>query len=178
MVKPEWFLDLSGDDRREIRELSHVVYPHEALANWPGGQLEWSSPEWCVRVLNENGRLVAFVGVYVREAECNGLSVRIGGIGNVMTHPTARRLGHAATGIQRGLEFFFQQQPRIDFALLLCEPSMVSYYSRLGWMEFEGRLLIRQLGEACEFTLERVMTYGIHSSAETSGTIDLSGRPW
>jgi RimJ/RimL family protein N-acetyltransferase/predicted N-acetyltransferase YhbS len=169
--------DLSDADRDEVRALSLAVYPPEQWIDWPGRHLEWSTPEWCVRVRGEGDTLVSYVGVYVREAECNGRLVRIGGIGNVKTHPAARRHGFAALGIRRAIEFF-REQPAVAFALLVCEPQLLAYYSRFGWREFAGQLLVRQRGAVAEFTFERVMTLGLSADGPTAGTIDLRGPPW
>ena len=102
--------------------------------------------------------------------------VRIGGIGNVKTHPSVRKQGFASLAIERAVTFL-REQPLV-FALLVCEQHLLGYYSRLGWKEFTGRLLIRQHGATTEFTLCRVMTLGLHSVAPETGTIDLCGPPW
>jgi hypothetical protein len=169
--------DLSDADRERARLLSLAVYPPEQIADWPGLSVEWSTPEWCVRVRDEQDNLVSYVGVYVREAECDGRPVRVAGIGNVKTHPGARRRGLAALGIRRAIEFF-REQPGIAFALLVCEERLLGFYTRLGWREFGGRLLVRQHGAACEYTLNRVMTHGVDSEGPVAGVIDLCGPPW
>jgi RimJ/RimL family protein N-acetyltransferase/predicted N-acetyltransferase YhbS len=169
--------DLSEADQERVRLLRLAVYPPEQFADWPGWHVEWSTPEWCVRVRDEQGTLLSYVGVYLREAQCDGRPVRIGGIGNVKTHPSARGQGLAALGVQRAIEFFREEQD-VAFALLVCEPDVLGYYARLGWREFGGRLLVRQHGAAAEFTLSRVMTHAIHSEAPASGVIDLCGPPW
>jgi predicted N-acetyltransferase YhbS len=117
------------------------------------------------------------VGVYVREAEYEGRPVRIGGIGNVKTHPEATGRGLATRGIQRAIEFF-REQPPVAFALLVCEPPLLGYYARLGWQAFGGQLLVRQHGAVCEYTFSRVMTHPIESEAPVTGIIDLCGPPW
>lgn len=169
--------DLSDAERDEVRQLSLAVYPPEQFANWPGRHFEWSSPEWCVRIRNEGSVLVSYVGVYVRDAKLDGRSVRIGGIGNVKTHPMARGQGLAARGITRAI-VFLHQQLGIEFALLICEPVLQGYYARLGWRQFAGRLLVRQHGAEVEFTLNRVMTHGVHLDGPSDGTINLCGPPW
>jgi hypothetical protein len=113
----------------------------------------------------------------VREAQREGRAMRVGGIGNVKTHPAARRRGLASLGIRRALKFF-HEQPAIEFALLVCEPHLLSYYTRLGWREFGGRLLVRQYGAKSEFTLNGVMTHPIRAKGPNAGTIDLCGPPW
>jgi hypothetical protein len=168
--------ELAETEREALRRLSQAVYPPESIAEWPGRHIEWSSPEWCVRV-HDGDALVSYVGVYLRDGHCDGRRVRIGGVGNVKTHPAARRRGHAALGIRRA-HAFFQEQPTVDFALLVCEPRLLGYYASLGWREFTGRLLVRQHGAAAEFTLDRVMTHSVHADAPTAGTINVCGPPW
>jgi ribosomal protein S18 acetylase RimI-like enzyme len=168
---------LSNAEREEVRLLSLAVYPAEQLANWPGRHIEWSTPEWCVRIRNEGNDLVSYVGAYLRDAEVDGRHVRIAGIGNVKTHPMARRQGLAATGITRAIEFF-HEQPDVEFALLVCEPVLLGYYSGLGWQPFEGRLLVQQYGADAEFTFNQVMTRAVRLEGPVSGTINLCGPPW
>jgi RimJ/RimL family protein N-acetyltransferase len=169
--------ELSEADRESIQRLSVAVYPPEQFADWPGRQVEWCTPEWCVRIRGDDGTLVSYVGVYVREAESGERPARIGGVGNVKTHPEHRKRGLAAMGIRRAIEFL-REQRAVEFALLVCEPQLLGYYARLGWREFSGRLLIRQHGAVRDFTFGRVMTHGIRSEPPVAGTIDLRGPPW
>ena len=175
MVTLDRVADLSDADRADVRALTLAVYPPEAWADWPGRHVEWATPEWCVRVRGDD-HLVSYVGLYLREATCDGQPVRVGGVGNVKTHPAARGRGYAALGIRRAAEFLAEQG--VGFGLLVCKSSLIGYYARLGWREFGGRLLVRQRGAVAEFTLNRVMTLGVGSEGPASGTIDLCGPPW
>jgi hypothetical protein len=169
--------DLSVADREAVAELSRAVYPPESLRNRPGRHIEWATHEWCVRVWGEQGELVSYIGVYLRDGLCDGRQIRIGGVGNVKTHPAARGRGLASLGIRRAVEFF-GQQPNVAFALLVCEPRLLGFYSRLGWREFEGRLLVQQRQAATEFTFNRAMTHPVCEECPMLGTIDLCGPPW
>lgn len=169
--------DLSDADRAEGRELGLAVYPPGHFDDWPGRHLEWAAPEWCVRVRRSDGALASYVGVYVRDSTCDDRPVRIGGVGNVKTHPAARRRGFARLGIRRAIEFF-RGRPDVAFALLVCDPPLLGYYARLGWREFGGRLMVRQRGAAAEFTLDRVMTHPVATDGPAIGTLDLCGPPW
>jgi GNAT superfamily N-acetyltransferase len=170
-------IDLSEADREALRALSEAVYPPGQSTSWPGRQIEWSAAEWCVRVHDDAGRLVSYVGVVLRDALLDGRPVRVGGIGGVKTHPAARRRGLAGIGMRRAIELF-HGEPGVDFALLVCGPHLLDYYGRLGWRVFDGRLLVRQRGATAEFTFNRVMTYGVRSAAPVGGTVDLLGPPW
>jgi aminoglycoside 2'-N-acetyltransferase I len=169
--------DLSESDRDELRALSLAVYPPVASVDWPGRRVEWSPAEWCVRIHDDAGALVSYVGISLREAQHEGRPVRVGGIGGVKTHPSARGRGLAARGTERAIAFF-RDDIGAAFALLVCDPRLLAYYGRLGWREFTGRLLVRQRGATVEFTFNRVMTCAVRSPAPEDGTIDLLGPPW
>jgi hypothetical protein len=169
--------DLTDADREALRALSLAVYPPGVSVVTAGRQIEWAVAEWCVLVRDARAALVSYVGISLRDACYDGWPVRVGGIGGVKTHPASRRLGLAATGIGRAIEFL-GEQGGVGFALLVCRDSLVAYYRRLGWREFAGTLLVRQQGEPLEFTLNRVMTCGIERAAPEAGIIDLQGPPW
>jgi lactoylglutathione lyase len=169
--------DLTDDERTELAALSRAVYPPDAAETWPGRYLEWSAQEWGVLLRIAGGELVNYVGIVLRSALRDGVSVRVGGIGGVKTHPLARRQGFASWAIRRAIEFF-RKQPDIAFGVLVCEPHLIGYYGRLGWREFTGRLLVTQRSKPAEFTLNRVMVYSVREAAPLTGTIDLQGPPW
>jgi RimJ/RimL family protein N-acetyltransferase len=169
--------DLTPAERSAVQGLSAAVYPPEVAAAWPGRAIEWAAPEWCVVVWDDRGDALCHVGVVVREAQLNGRGVRIGGIGGVKTHPTARGRGHATAAIRRAVAFL-RDEAGVDFALLVCEPDLIAFYERLGWRLFAGVLLVSQRGATVPFTFNVPMTLPVRSGGELGGTIDLSGPPW
>jgi predicted GNAT family N-acyltransferase len=168
--------DRTEDESQALLELSQSVYPPETKEDWPGRHLEWAGSQWDIRITDERDRLVSYTGVTLRDASYDGQAVQIGGIGGVKTHPAERDNGYAAMGLERAVEFF-EAQPDLAFALLVCEQSLIEYYSRFGWKGFEGRLMTAQHGETVEFMF-KVMVLDIHSPAPTNGMIDLLGPPW
>ena len=170
-------VDLTEDDRAAVTQLTQIVYPPHEWADWPGRLLEWSDPEWCVRLFADDAALTCFVGIVLRDAIVGGRSERVGGVGGVKTHPAYRGLGYARAGVRIALDFF-RQQPDVQFALLVCEPHLLQYYSGLGWQEFDGELLVRQHGHVVPFTFNRVMTHPVRIAAPRDGIIDLCGPPW
>jgi aminoglycoside 2'-N-acetyltransferase I len=170
-------VDWTAADHAELRELASIANSPDMSPEWPGRALQWASAEWCVRIRDGDRRLVSSAGMVLRDGTRDGEPVRIGGIGGVQTHPEARRRGYAALAVARATEFF-RAQGSVAFGLLVCEPDLIPYYTARGWREFHGRLLVRDRDAAAEFTLSRVLTYGVRSPAPASGTIDLCGPPW
>jgi len=168
---------LTEEDLAAVRALSQSVYPPTETADWPGRHLEWAEPEWCVRVCEPSGQLVSYVGVLLRNATYDGLPVRVGGVGGIMTHPATRRRGYARRGILEA-EKFFREQGSVAFALLVCNPRLLAYYASVGWREFVGELWVVQTGSSARFTFNRIMTFGISGEAPAAGTIDPGGPPW
>lgn len=169
--------DLSTEELAAIRAVSLAVHPPEESASWPGRHLEWARPEWCICVSDEAGLLVTYAGLVLRNGKYGQASVRIGGIGGVMTHPEARGRGYAGIAMQQAIEFF-RSQSNVDFALLVCKPQLIGYYGSLGWREFSGQLVVQQYGQESLFTFNRIMTHAVRLAAPTDGSIDLGGPPW
>jgi hypothetical protein len=167
--------DLTDADSAAVAVLGAAVYSPAEHANWPGRHLEWDTPEWGVRV-HDDGALVSFAGVYLRDATLDGNPALVGGVGNVKTHPAARGRGFAAAAVRRAGEFFAERNAA--FGLLVCRAELVAYYGRLGWRPFAGRLVVRQRGEPADFTLNGAMTLAVRSAAPAAGSIDLCGPPW
>lgn len=161
-----------------LRVLSSAVFPPEVMENLPGRTIEWSPRQWSVIVWNDDRtQALGHAKIVVRLGRYNGQDLRIGGIGGVMTHPLHRRRGYASAALSRCLEFF-RDGVEIDVGLLVCEPALLPFYSRKGWREFTGKLLVTQRGNPEIFTFNTPMTFPIRCQIAPSGTIDLLGPPW
>lgn len=167
----------SGNDGWPVVEpLNALVYPPEVLASIVWREAEWSHADKRVLVyLGE--RLIAAVGLYLRDGTHDGAGVRIGGIGGVMTHPEHRGRGFASAGMHRA-EDFFAERGDVDFGLLVCEPKNIGFYARLGWRVFPGELVVEQHGRRGAFTVTMPMVRAVRRPAPSGGTIDLCGLPW
>jgi aminoglycoside 2'-N-acetyltransferase I len=160
----------------ERAELSKAVYPPDEAADWPGRHIEWSRPEWGVAVRDEEGRLISYAALQLREATHDGADVVIGGVGGVMTHPDRRGQGYAGVAMQAAADFFAANGA--DFGLLVCEDRLIPYYRRLGWEVFQGEVVTLQHGEPTVFSFNRVMVKDVAATAPRQGVIDLHGPPW
>ena len=165
----------SESSAADLQSLSTAVYPPDEAEAWPGRHIEWAGSDWDVCVTRDN-RLVSYVGAIERDGLHDSKPVSIGGIGRVKTHPETRRKGMAALGIARAIDFFGERG--LEFGLLVCDPSLLGYYTQLGWREFGGTLLTKQHDNTVEFTFNRVMVIDVNAQAPNDGVIDLLGPPW
>ena len=92
-------------------------------------------------------------------------------------HSASRRQGFATSAIQRAIDFF-REQGNVDFALLVCEPSLIPFYERLGWRAFPGDLFVTQNRATVPFTFILPMSAPILLQESLDGSIDLLGPPW
>lgn len=159
-----------------LSELSDAVYPPRESGEWEGSSIEWSRPEWGVRVLDDQGRLVSYAGLQLRDAAHDANDVLIGGVGGVKTHPDFRGRGHAGLAMRATVDFFVENAAH--FGLLVCAERLIPYYEQLGWQLFHGDLVTLQRGEPAVFIFNRVMVVDAGGPAPRDGVIDLHGPPW
>jgi aminoglycoside 2'-N-acetyltransferase I len=172
------FAEQSEEELAALRILSNAVYPPEVVASLPGREIEWSPRQWSVIVWNDDHtEALGHAKIVIRLGRHNEQDLRIGGIGGVMTHPVHRRQGCASAALARCIEFF-REDTEIDLGLLVCEPTLLPFYSRRGWRQFSGKLLVTQKGKTEEFTFNNTMTFPIRRQDDPSGIIDLLGPPW
>ena len=165
-------------DRAALGELSSAVYPADVAATWPGRAIEWSPRQWSVIVWDDDStRALAHAGLVIRHARYNERDVTIGGVGGAMTHPAFRGQGFATAALERCLDFF-REKGDVDFGLLVCEPNLISFYERMGWRPFPGKMFVTQHGQRSRFTFDVPMTRAVARKDELSGEIDLLGPPW
>ncbi|WP_424186615.1 GNAT family N-acetyltransferase [Actinokineospora sp. G85] len=168
---------LTDQEWTALRDLRDAVYPPEEEGAWAGGGMEWAPAHWRVGVWAPDGVLACHVGMQLRTGTYNGDEVKIGGVGGVKTHPRYRGRGYAEDAMRSAAEFFHRCGD-VDFGLLVCDPPLVDYYTRVGWREFTGRLFMTQFDKHTEFTYSRIMTLPVVGKAPTDGDIDLGGPPW
>jgi aminoglycoside 2'-N-acetyltransferase I len=124
----------------------------------------------------DDDRILSHAGALVRDGAAGGRPVRIGGVGGVKTHPRARGRGLGSGVVRLAVELLRGQGA--DFALLVCEPALIPFYGRLGWVPHTGGLHVLQDGETVEFTFNLPMVHPLRDTALPDGVIDLMGPPW
>lgn len=160
-----------------VKPLEDSVYTPEYLKTWVGRDVKWSNADARALVWTDKGELVSHAGAFVRKGEWDGLPVKIGGIGGVVTHPNHRHQGYARAALRRALEWL-HDEPKVAFALLFCEPHNIEYYANQGWQRFVGPVTVKQPSGTGPFTLFHAMTLAIRQPAALTGKIDLRGEPW
>ena len=134
----------------------------------------WADADKRVVVHGDNG-IVCHVGLYFREATHDGETVRIAGIGGVMTSPLVRRAGHAGRAMHLAADVM--RKLETDFGLLFCEPHNIGFYERLHWRVFSGEVYCEQPQGRTRFDMMHAMVLPLRISP-AGRIIDLCGLPW
>jgi GNAT superfamily N-acetyltransferase len=173
----------TAPDIRRVRQLS----PEELHQLWGWGNDIFGTAHLNLTYRPRTGDEVHFVlyaesgpvshaGVLKHSARANGRPVLIGGIGGVMTIPSAQRRGHAAMLVQHATNFL-RDEWQVDFALLFCVDRMRAYYERLGWRKVECEVLIEQPAGKVPSPFH-VMTMSFKRPFETIQSVDLESASW
>ena len=160
----------------EVEPLEAVVYPPEVMATLPWRDVTWAHADHRVLVRDETHKVRCHVGVYLRDVKLDGMPVRIGGIGGVMTHPDFRGKGLAGSALRHACSLFAKEEAA--FAVLFCERRLSPFYARFDWRIFAGDVLVEQPGGIVRFTATRPMVLDVVRPAPTAGILDLCGLPW
>ena len=158
---------LNENESREIEEVSHLAF------TGPEDEIDWSPPEWYV-LGKMKGQVVSVVGILKRRIRVGEISLDVGGIGGVATHPDHQKQGFGSALLQSAAEFIHQDL-HIDFGLLLCAQETVTFYSKLGWKIAEEEMIF----ECQEPGFDGItMVLPLGGRPWPKGTIDLCGPPW
>jgi len=82
------------------------------------------------RLLVENGRMLSCVRVYFREIGCKGMSLPIGGIGDVGTDPSARDKGYATRLLTDTITYMRKKGAVLSILFTRIQP----FYRNIGYM--------------------------------------------
>jgi GNAT superfamily N-acetyltransferase len=167
---------LTAADRLSLAELTDAVHPPGSPPNPVTAGLEWADATIRAMAWQEE-RMACHVGALVRVAVMDGRAVKVGGVGEVMTAPDARRQGHAKAALEAMCRHLIHVR-QVSFLMLFCAPALYGFYGRLGWRFFTGKLLIGQRGASIEFPLEPPMVQDGRETVPASGLLDLRGPPW
>ena len=161
--------DINGNENREIEEVDQLAF------TGPEDEFNWSSSEWYATG-KLAGRIVSIVGILKRRVQVGEIMLEVGGIGGVATHPDYQRLGFGSAVLQGAAEFM-RHELQVEFGLLVCDPDMVTFYSKLGWQIAHSEMVFNFQGSKHVFQgITMVLPLGARPWPE--GKIDLCGFPW
>jgi Acetyltransferase (GNAT) domain len=167
---------LSSEERAEIDAVCDqafgTVVGHEEEST---GYTWVMSNDWHV-VVKQAGIFVSHTGIVERIATVAGALVRLGGIGGVATFPNLQKRGLASAAMQKAAGFM-RDSLKVDFGLLVCAKETKPFYSKLGWQEVVGPLIIDQPRGKVTFN-GVTMILPCVQRVWPPGTIDLCGLPW
>ncbi|HEY8016423.1 MAG TPA: GNAT family N-acetyltransferase [Dongiaceae bacterium] len=167
---------LTAADRQALAALSGAVHPPGSPPNPVTAGLEWADAT--LRAMGwQEGRMVCHVGALLRAAIMDGHALRVGGVGEVMTAPDARRRGHAKAALKAMCRHLIEVR-QASFLMLFCAPALHGFYGRLGWRPFTGKLLIGQHGDSIAFPLDPPLAQDGREAMPATGVLDLRGPPW
>ncbi len=140
MIEPEFEVQLtqtlSAAQRRILLGWGDDIFDIGQL-DWHGRKKEWQLLGYV------DGELVSRVGILKTVVNVAQLPLNVGGIGGIVTIPTAQRKGYARTLLQQAAAFMTDTL-QVDFALLFCLPRLLPYYQRAGWQEVTSAVFIDQ----------------------------------
>jgi len=158
-----------------VKPLFDLVWPPETSAERPWGTVAFARPDLRV-IVEADEQPVAHVGLHRREGIWRERPIRIGGIGDVLTHPDFRRQGLASLAIDAALHTLRDERSN-DFALLFCTAEMASFYTSRNWKPYMGEVFAEQDGKRVRFESLQPLVYYL-KRAPHEGELDLCGLPW
>ncbi len=107
-----------------------------------GVTLQFRPKERHVALQDERGRLVASTGLVISEVDVAGVRFPVVGIGGVIVAARHRGQGLARRVLDATLARARELGP--DFAMLFCLPDRVGLYRRLGFLEIDHEVQVKQ----------------------------------
>ncbi|MFD8217447.1 GNAT family N-acetyltransferase [Streptomyces sp. NPDC059697] len=136
--------------------------------------LVWADKEHTLTAVSE-GRPVASAGWLLRDVAFDGSPRRAAGLGDVLVHPAHRGQGIARTVISVAVEH--ARAAGAETMILLCHPTLVPLYTRLGWSRLSVPVTLRQPDGARTSPLT-TMIYDLADLPHPAISADLRGLPF
>ena len=161
--------EIGEDEGREIDEVDQLAF------SGPEDEIDWSNPQWYV-IGKLAERIISIVGVLKRRIRVGKITLEVGGIGGVATHPDYQQHGFGSAVMQSAAEFM-RDDLQVEFGLLVCGQETVSFYGKLGW-QIAGAEMVFDLHGSKQVFQGITMVLPIGPRPWPEGTIDLCGAPW
>jgi GNAT superfamily N-acetyltransferase len=123
-----------------------------------------------------DNQLVGHIGFVKQVVRVGTQSVLVGGVGQVVTVPTAQQRGYATQAL-RAAAAFLKDELEVVFGLLFCIPRKVPFYERLGWQHIHDTVVFQQ-PEGNKNSPMPVMVLPCTDQHWPAGVVDLQSLPW
>ena len=161
----------SGRDKAEITAWMRSVWGE------PGSEgFFWARSQWHA-ILSISGEHVSHAGLLRRTIRVGSREITVGGVSAVTTRPAWRHNGYS-TRLLRHVEGTLRSELDIPFALLECEPRMVSFYRRLCWNALPETASCELPNGPGPVPGHVTMLLRLTDEEWPEGPIDLLGKPW
>lgn len=177
-------VDLTIAEQRDLHTLTNLSLPGKAIDPFAQPkvarvkvEMKRISPQWNVLVRDDQGQIAASVGILTRNIIVNGVHTQVGGIGQIMTQPHKQEKSKAIAALQYAVAFLGEAY-NVAFVLMICHSDLMTFYQRIGWQFFQGKLLVKRCGTTVPFTVHQPMLLSTDQEIPQDGVIDLCGLPW
>lgn len=125
-------------------EESHALFNwSDDVFNAAGCTLSWGGGSNTHFVLETEGQPMCQLGALRHEVDVDGVTVKIAGLGGVITRPEAQGRGYARRLIQHALSVCAEEWS-IEAGMLFCLDHMIPYYNSIGWQQLLVPVMIDQ----------------------------------
>ncbi len=123
------------DDLEEIADLRGKVFARRSYFDYYEQRKRyqtldpWYKPEHS-RIIRENGKIVSHISIIEKAVRFGPVVIKLGGIGDVLTHPHARGKGYSRLLMEDAL--LYMQKNKYFLSMLY---GMPNYYHKFGYIE-------------------------------------------
>jgi Acetyltransferase (GNAT) domain len=177
-------VNLTVAEQRDLHNLTDITLPRKAIAPFSQPkvarikvEIKRTLPQWNVLIRDSQGQITVSIGILTRDVIVNDVPTLVGGIGRIMTQSHDQEKGYAIAALQYAVAFL-NEAYNVAFVLMICPLDFVPFYQRIGWQEFQGKLLVKQCRTTVPFIVHRPMLLSTYQETPRDGVIDLCGLPW
>lgn len=130
---------------------------------------------FCLQTCRD-GELAGFAHVFPRLGRLDGAAVLMGCLGTVMTAKAHQGSGVGSATVKMANEIILKNI-QADLGVLLCKPSLVPFYERLGWRRMVNSVLVEQPAGKMRWPYAAMLLFGGDGTALPL-ELDLCGLPF
>ncbi|NJL99003.1 MAG: GNAT family N-acetyltransferase [Synechococcaceae cyanobacterium SM2_3_2] len=161
---------LTADEDHQLFEWGENIFGDDLF------DIQWR-PKEVHFLLSVGGELVSHVGALKHPIKLDQRLLIVGGVGGVVTIPSAQRQGYASQLLRHVVQVF-QQEWQVEAGILFCSPAKQAFYESLGWQPVTCPVWVEQpKGRMVSRLPVMIMPF---QSIEISsvGLLDLQSQPW